>query len=40
MNIMIINKWLTNYTEREQEAPSIITMFVDIFLDKGKVTVG
>ena len=35
MNILIIQKWLTDYTHREGGAPSIITIMIDMFLNYG-----
>lgn len=37
MCLMIIIKWLTDWSGREGSAPSIITLLMKIFLDKGSV---
>lgn len=38
MDLMIIMKWLTDYTGREYAAPSIITQMINMFLKGGEVT--
>ena len=37
MDVIIIKKWLTDYSGKEHEAPSIISTMVGIFLNGGKV---
>jgi len=40
MDLLIIVKWCTNYFGQTDQAPSIITMMVGLFLNAGKVTDG
>lgn len=40
MDVLIILKWLTNYQGRESEAPSIISMMINMGLSGGKMTPG
>ena len=40
MDLMILIKWLTDYSEDSSEAPSIITLMVGMFLDKGRIPSG
>jgi V-type H+-transporting ATPase subunit a len=35
---MIICKWLTNYTEQEHSAPSVITQMINMFLKGGELS--
>jgi V-type H+-transporting ATPase subunit a len=35
MDILIIAKWMTDFTNREHEAPSVITMMIAMFLNGG-----
>ena len=37
MDILIIGKWLTDFQGRENEAPSIITQIINMFLKEGLV---
>lgn len=37
MDLMIIIKWLTDYTGRENEAPAIITQMINMFLNGGEI---
>ncbi len=37
MDYMIVKKWLTDYTDREWEAPSIITQMINNALKGGEV---
>ena len=37
MDLMIISKWLTDWTGREHEAPSIITQMINMFLKGGQI---
>lgn len=37
MDFMIISKWLSNFQGYESQAPSIITIMTNIFLDNGRV---
>ena len=37
MDLMIIIKWLTDYTGRENEAPSIITQMINNALNGGVI---
>jgi hypothetical protein len=38
MDVMIVKKWLTDYTDKENDAPSLISTMVGMFLEQGKVT--
>ncbi len=38
MDLLIILKWLTDYTHRESEAPAIITQTINDFLGFGKIS--
>jgi V-type H+-transporting ATPase subunit a len=40
MDILIILKWLTNYEGKENNAPSVITMMINMGLKKGQVDSG
>lgn len=40
MDLMIIVKWLTDFTGRENEAPSIISNMIAMALSGGAVTPG
>jgi V-type H+-transporting ATPase subunit a len=40
MDLLIILKWLTDYSGKENEAPSIITTMIAVFLEGGKVPEG
>ena len=35
MNILVITKWLTDYSGRESSSPSVITVMLDMFLSFG-----
>lgn len=37
MDLIIIQKWLTDYYPKTHEAPSIITTMVNIFLKGGEI---
>ena len=37
MDLLIIIKWLTNYSGHEHDAPSIITTMINIPLNGGKI---
>lgn len=37
MDLMIITKWLTDFSGREHEAPSVITTMINIALGGGYV---
>jgi V-type H+-transporting ATPase subunit a len=37
MDFMILMKWLTDWTGREHEAPSIITQMINMFLKGGEI---
>lgn len=37
MDILIILKWLTDWTGKENMAPSVITQMINMFLNGGKV---
>lgn len=37
MDVLIIIKWLTNYSGHEHDAPSIITTMINIPLNGGKI---
>ena len=36
MNVMIYIKWLTDWTGRTSDAPSLITTLINLFLGLGK----
>jgi hypothetical protein len=38
MNIMILVKWSTDWTNREENSPSIISLLIDIPLKVGHVS--
>jgi len=40
MDFLIILKWLTNYTDNEYNAPSIIGTMINMALSGGKVAAG
>ena len=40
MDMMIIAKWLTDFTGRENEAPSIISNMIDMALNGGAIAPG
>jgi hypothetical protein len=40
MDTMIICKWLSNFTNIENKAPSVITMMIGMFLNGGKLEGG
>ena len=40
MDLMIICKWLTDFTNREHEAPSVISMMIGMFLNGGAIDNG
>lgn len=40
MDLMIICKWCTDFTNRENDAPSVITMMIGIFLNGGAMENG
>ena len=37
MDVLIIIKWLTNYSGHEHDAPSIITTMINIPLNGGRI---
>lgn len=37
MDVMIILKWLTDFTHIESRAPSIVTSMIDVFLNGGYI---
>ena len=37
MDLLIVIKWLTNYTGKTDQAPSIITTMVNMFLGGGAI---
>ena len=40
MDLMIVCKWLTDFTNNENAAPSVITMMIDMFLAGGTMQEG
>lgn len=40
MDMMIIAKWMTDFTNREYMAPSIISTMIDMFLNGGSIPEG
>jgi hypothetical protein len=40
MDLMIICKWNTDFTNRENDAPSVITMMIGMFLNGGAMEKG
>jgi V-type H+-transporting ATPase subunit a len=40
MDLMIICKWCTDFTNNEHSAPSVITMMIGIFLNGGAMEPG
>jgi V-type H+-transporting ATPase subunit a len=38
MDVMIVTKWFTDYSGKEYDAPSLISLMVGMFIEKGKVT--
>ena len=40
MDVLIISKWLTNYTGREAQAPSIISVMINMALNSGRFEEG
>lgn len=37
MDVMIILKWLTDFSGKESRAPSIVTSMIDVFLNGGGI---
>ena len=37
MDVLIVRKWLTDYTGKEGDAPSIITFMINMFLRSGEI---
>ena len=40
MDVLIVAKWLTDFSGRESEAPSLITAMIAMFLEGGAVPQG
>jgi len=36
MNLLIMNKWQTDWTGRESDAPSIVGIMINLFLNFGE----